>query len=308
MSTRTYVPGYGYVEAGSPGTSGSVKSGNKRVDTGQGGQGRQTWFYRTTTGLAASNTSQGTPDFVVDESGATAASGPWISNQQSYEYPTWAALDQRTRDLYNDIAKAYNVNSTGKAWYRDDFLPYVRQILEETGIAPDPENVALTFARQAGYDVSDYLESSPVLSPNSILFDTPMGDRTGEPGTGSSSGGSGSYGGGVGYGGGGGGGGGSVSLTNPTSARGLLLQTMQGVLGRNPTEREYKDFIDTLKQTELANPRTVSVEGDVAVQSGGTDPSMLALEFTQAADDYKATQANKFYNAFMGALGGGLNG
>jgi hypothetical protein len=128
-------------------------------------------------------------------------------------------------------------------------------------------------------------------------------------GSGAGSSGSGSYySGGGGYGGGGGGGGGSVSLTNPTSARGLLLQTMQGVLGRNPTEREYKNFLDTLTQTEMANPNTVSIEGDVAVQSGGTDPGMIAMDFAQSADDYKATQANKFYNAFMGALGGGLGG
>jgi hypothetical protein len=50
------------------------------------------------------------------------------------------------------------------------------------------------------------------------------------------------------------------------------------------------------------------VEGDVVVQSGGTDPGVLALEFAQSAEDYKATQANKFYNVFMGALAGGSGG
>jgi len=120
--------------------------------------------------------------------------------------------------------------------------------------------------------------------------------------TASSGGGYSSYGGG-GYGGGGGG---SVNLTNASTARGLLMQTMQQVLGRNPTEREYKDFVKTLSETEMANPTTVSVEGDAAVQSGGVDQGMLALEFTKAADDYKSTQANKFYNAFMGALGGNV--
>jgi hypothetical protein len=115
-------------------------------------------------------------------------------------------------------------------------------------------------------------------------------------------------GGGGGYSGGGGGGGGQVSLTNPSSARGLLLQTMQSVLGRNPTDREYKGFLKTLTETEMANPNTVGVEGDVVVQSGGTDPGVLALEFAQSAEDYKATQANKFYNVFMGALAGGSGG
>lgn len=107
---------------------------------------------------------------------------------------------------------------------------------------------------------------------------------------------------------GGGGGGGSVVLTDPTSARGLLMQTMQSVLGRDPTNREYKDFLDSLNASEMENPRTVDVEGDVAVQSGGIDPSVLALEFAQSAKDYKETQANKFYNAFMGALGGAASG
>ena len=83
---------------------------------------------------------------------------------------------------------------------------------------------------------------------------------------------------------------------------------MQSVLGRNPTDREYRDFLKTLTETEMANPNTVGVEGDVVVQSGGTDPSMLALEFAQAQEDYKSTQANKFYNAFMGALGGAVSG
>lgn len=143
------------------------------------------------------------------------------------------------------------------------------------------------------------------LNPGTIIDRINTGEMTLNSGATASSASSG----GGGYGGGGGGGGGgSVALTNPTTARGLLMQTMQSVLGRNPTDVEYKDFLDTLKQTEMANPRTVSVEGDVAVQSGGTDPGMIAVEFAQAADDYKATQANKFYNAFMGALGGGVSG
>lgn len=159
--------------------------------------------------------------------------------------------------------------------------------LSARGINKDPLDLLLEDT-QSGY-----------MPPN--LFDRDVDlSSSGSSGYSSYGGGGGGY--------GGGGGGGSVSLTNPASARGLLLQTMQSVLGRNPTDREYRDFIDTLKQTEMANPNTVSVEGDVVVQSGGTDPGMIAMEFAQAADDYKATQANKFYNAFMGALGGGLGG
>jgi len=104
----------------------------------------------------------------------------------------------------------------------------------------------------------------------------------------------------------GGGGGGQVRLTDPTSARGLLLQTMQGVLGRNPSEREYKQFLATLNESEMANPQTVSVEGDNAVYSGGTDPSVLAMEFAQDAEDYKERQGDMYFQTFMRSLAGGV--
>ena len=104
-------------------------------------------------------------------------------------------------------------------------------------------------------------------------------------------------------GGGGGGGGGSVSLTNPASARGLLLQTMQGVLGRNPTDREYKDFIKTLTETEMANPSTVSVEGDVVVQSGGTDPGVVAMDFVEGLPEFNSAAGQRTFDSFMQVLG-----
>lgn len=233
----------------------------------------------------------------------------------TYEYRSWTELREDERELFDtmaDLFKAeYGFNSTGTSWY-DQLVTDASKIRDRTGIAPDPANLAIQYANKRGYDLKPWLERVPTLSPNSVLFDRGSYARGGEVAVegdeaDSTSGGY-PRGGGGGYGSGGGGGGGTVALTNPSSARGLLLQTMQGVLGRNPTEREYKDFIDTLKQTETANPRTVDFEGDLAVQSGGSDPGMLAMEFAQSAEDYKATQANKFYNAFMGALGGGLDG
>lgn len=117
-----------------------------------------------------------------------------------------------------------------------------------------------------------------------------------------------SYGGGGGgySGGGSGGGGGQVSLTNPASARGLLMQTMQSVLGRDPTGNEVKTFLATLNETEMANPQTVSVEGDTVVGKGGTDPGLLAMEFAQDATDYKERQGDMYYQTFMRALAGGV--
>jgi hypothetical protein len=116
-----------------------------------------------------------------------------------------------------------------------------------------------------------------------------------------------SGGGGGGYsGGGGGGGGGQVSLTNPSSAKGLLMQTMQGALGRNPTGREYSQFLKILNEAEMANPQTVSVEGDVVVGSGGIDPGVLALEFAQDQEDFQERQGDGYFRTFMSALAGGV--
>jgi len=130
------------------------------------------------------------------------------------------------------------------------------------------------------------------------LFDGPAVD-TGSSGS--------SYygGGGGGYGGGGGGGGGQVSLTNPTSAKGLLMQTMQQALGRNPTQNEYSQFLKILNEAEMANPQTVSVEGDVVVGSGGVDPGVLALEFAQDQEDWQERQGDQYFQVFMQSLAGG---
>lgn len=116
-----------------------------------------------------------------------------------------------------------------------------------------------------------------------------------------------SSGGGGGYSsGGGGGGGGSVSLTNPTSARGLLMQTMQSVLGRNPTNDEYKTFLQVLNEAEMANPNTASFEDGMAVGSGGVDPGVLALEFAQDQEDFTERQGDRYFRTFMQALAGGV--
>ena len=108
--------------------------------------------------------------------------------------------------------------------------------------------------------------------------------------------------GGGGYGGSGGGMG-SVSLTDPTSARGLLLQTMQGVLGRNPSDKEYNQFIKALNQAEMNAPRTVTVEGDVAVQSGGVDPGMVAMEYVEGLEEFESAAGQRTFDAFMQVLG-----
>jgi hypothetical protein len=107
-----------------------------------------------------------------------------------------------------------------------------------------------------------------------------------------------------GYGGGGGGGGSSsVVLTDPTSARGLLMQTMQGVLGRDPDEGEYKAFLEALNEAERANPRTVEMEGNTAVQSGGIDPSMIAMEYVEGMEEFSSAEGQRVFAEFMKVLG-----
>lgn len=201
---------------------------------------------------------------------------------------SWTDLTPAYRDYINTLAKHPNIGSstsTGRMlWERMNTLSADRL--------------------SQGENISAQMLIAELA--NSIGISSDLGAAAEQFSGMSSGGGYSSYGGGS-YGGGGGGSS-SVALTDPTSARGLLLQTMQGVLGRNPSDREYRDFLKTLNESEMANPRTVEMDGDVAVQSGGIDASVLALDFAKAADDYKATQANKFYNAFMGALGGGVSG
>lgn len=155
--------------------------------------------------------------------------------------------------------------------------------LTARGINKDPLDLLLEDT-QSGY-----------MPPN--LFDRDL-DLSSSSGSGYTS-----YGGG-GYGGGGGGG--SVSLTNPTSARGLLMQTMQSVLGRNPTNDEYKTFLQVLNEAEMANPQTASFEDGMAVGSGGVDPGVLALEFAQDQEDFTERQGDRYFRTFMQALAGGV--
>lgn len=111
------------------------------------------------------------------------------------------------------------------------------------------------------------------------------------------------------YGGGGYGGGSStqmtVDLASPTQARGLLMQTMQSVLGRDPSAEEYSQFLTSLNEAQAANPSVVSASGSTVTRSGGVDAGMLALDYAQSRDDYEDVQANQYYNMFLDVLAGG---
>ena len=134
------------------------------------------------------------------------------------------------------------------------------------------------------------------MTPLDILYETYLGFELTSSSSGSS--------------GGGGYGGGystqqTIDLTSPTQARGLLMQTIQGALGRNPTEDEYSQFLTILNESQTANPQVVSAAGDTVTRSGGVDPGVLALDYAQSRDDYEDVQANQYYNMFLDVLAGG---
>lgn len=321
MADRVYVPGYGYVTQGSAGTSGSVTSGAKRVDTGQTPSSR--WITRAAQQVFANNTSQGVQDFEPD---LTPALDGYVDPNMYYNTlpvgaygppggvagPMGQGAGFGTGTSMRELPALFRASTVGEAKVAYWSDPASRDLIVAAARLHYAGSPQYTDQWAEGFwnDLINASMNPGAPSPWEMLEGILSG-RTAQVEDDISSGGGygsyGSYGGGYGYGGGGGGSS-SVALTDPTSARGLLLQTMQGVLGRNPTDREYRDFLKTLNKSEMANPRTVEMDGDVAVQSGGIDASVLALDFAKAADDYKATQANKFYNAFMGALGGGVSG
>jgi hypothetical protein len=185
-------------------------------------------------------------------------------------------------------------------WDSGDFSPELQDYLNAVAKSQHPMKKGKTLwaeAVGASYAVSGRGET---ITPWSILSQKYLNPFSAAPAVAEASTGGGydSYGGG-GYGGGMG----SVSLTDPTSARGLLLQTMQGVLGRNPSDKEYNQFIKALNQAEMNAPRTVSVEGDVAVQSGGVDPGMVAMEYVEGLEEFESAAGQRTFDAFMQVLG-----
>jgi hypothetical protein len=211
--------------------------------------------------------------------------------------PKYGSAQVQSYDwLFGIIAKDYYSTSTAKKWYEEQFLQEALNVSRTEGRMVNVVDLAYEYAVNKGL-LNDRGELTPQGEEAYRIY---LGEKP------SSSGGSGSRSyssGGGGYGGGGGGGGGSVSLTDPTSARGLLMQTMQGVLGRNPTEQEYSQFVKALGQAEMGAPRTVGFEGDLAVQSGGIDPGMVAMEYVQGLDEFESAEGQRAFGAFMQVLG-----
>lgn len=107
----------------------------------------------------------------------------------------------------------------------------------------------------------------------------------------------------------------SIDLTNPSSARRLLDNTLGSYLGRLPSQKEYSNFLRVLNSAEEAAPtiteqttRTVPGEGTTRVRSkvrgeGGLSREQVATEFVRSREDYAETRlSNTGLNAFLELL------
>jgi hypothetical protein len=199
---------------------------------------------------------------------------------RSSQIPSWSSDGIKPyHALFDAIAADYHPNSKGKKWY-EQFVKDAIDISNNEGRYVNPVDLAYQYALDKG-----------IVTADGLNFPPPPG-------------GSGSWAGGGGFGGG------SstqmtIDLTSPQQARGLLMQTIQGVLGRNPTDVEYDDFVKILNETQTANPQVVSAVGDTVTRSGGVDAGLVALDYAQSQDDYQDRQATGFYNMFLDALAGG---
>lgn len=332
-----YVPGYGYVPDDY--TPGKAPAGPKPVDRGQAPrvpQQTQTeggWREQLLPGYQKpgqqpavaptggySTTANGTFQFNQDYGGAAASTGITsvdgtpLADIYFYQQPvgtytpgTFYGADRTEREI-GAAGTLYTSSTIGEALasYWNDPIANAKIVEASREYYKAYSNWNPQWSEGFWSDIVN-IAASTGAHPGTILDKILSGEVT--PPTDSSSSSSGGYG---SYGGGGYGGGGSgsqqISLTNPTAARGLLLQTMQSVLGRNPTEQEYKDFITTLNDYERSNPQTAEVDGDSVTYSGGVDPGVIAQEFAQNAEDYKSSQARQYFNTFMQALGGASGG
>ena len=305
MADRVYVPGHGYVTKGEPGTGSTSRKPPKTTPS-------------ATDPFSALNVKP---------------SDRYITTQQSTSSTATAASGDVRYDLTYRTGYRPQINyglSADRQEQQISTVPLIYRIQDAGDLREpywgDPESRSIIQAAARVYyrDYSNYNDQwaekwwqedimGAALNPGSPppwqmlreIFGGEVKASGGDtPGGATYS--SGGYSGGGGYGGGGGGGGGQVSLTNPTSAKGLLMQTMQGVLGRNPSQQEYSQFVKILNEAEMANPNTASFEGGMAVGSGGVDPGVLALEFAQDQEDFTERQGDRYFRTFMQALAGGV--
>ena len=318
MAERTYVPGYGYVTKGEAGTGSSSGPRNPRpaspVPSNNGSQrGAASGATGTPGAVAGGAVTNPTLPTLRPTTGVPFPLSGYggFGGLGGFEYGRRMGDNPDTRELFPyGVAFREQGTSTDAFYELDaDYQLWLDNLAENPLIGTSASTGRMLWERINRLS-AERTERGEPASPQQIAAEIaasvglpPNVGRDREIDWSGSSGGGGSYGGGGGGGYGGGGGGGSVSLTNPTSAKGLLMQTMQGALGRIPTDAEYKLFIKTLNEAEMDAPRTVDVEGDLAVQSGGVDPGVVAMDFVEGLPEFNSAAGQRTLDSFMQVLG-----
>ena len=110
----------------------------------------------------------------------------------------------------------------------------------------------------------------------------------------------------------------NVNLTNPSNARALIDDAIGSYLGRKPSSKEYKTFLQALNATEEANPQ---ISERVTRSSGSADPAsqtvsnkgksmsgvsgqQFAKEYAKSDEQYAETQLSTTgLKSFLDMLG-----
>ena len=213
---------------------------------------------------------------------------------EAFPYGSISVTREQAESLYDNLSPAY------QAW--------LTSVAQSPGMGTGASTGRSFWARLVSQSI-DLQEQGLFMSPqqmaSQIATSRGIGLDLGDP---ASYGGSGSRG-GYGRGGFGGGGGGgtsrSIDLSSPTQARSIIMQTMQGVLGRDPSADEIAQFTKSLNEAQQASPTVVTAEGDTVTRSGGIEADVFAMDFVRNQEEFQEVQGTQFYRALMGALGGG---
>lgn len=114
----------------------------------------------------------------------------------------------------------------------------------------------------------------------------------------------------------------SYDIWSPEDARGLARQTLQSVLGRDPSEAEYEDFIAALHKEQRDNPTIETTRTHYDAQGNATSQRTsrtgglgeagiqeLARQEAESAPDFAEWQAvGTYFPAVMQALGAAVPG
>lgn len=95
----------------------------------------------------------------------------------------------------------------------------------------------------------------------------------------------------------------AINYTDPNTARSIVNQTMQQMLGRNPTNAEIKKFTDALHSYEKSNPQVSKQQIDTATGMVVADKS-VNKQITQAGAAQMAqdeTMKKKEYGSYQAA-------